>query len=211
MSRILSVALMGAMVVSFAAANNPSGLLIERATGVDMSKFQNSPSVNSDLGTYTIVGELPSWDANLDASNFTDVLDLGAPGQTVTGAGYDVEIKGAGTLVGPYGGSWQSEATVAMLNSAGDGVYLTPGVGDDFNSEVYIAYSSGGIIDLVGLGFDFPLPDGKVYMEWFESFDDEADVIDAYWNDGGTLDFEYTPEPASLILLALGALAIRRR
>lgn len=50
-------------------------------------------------------------------------------------------------------------------------------------------------------------------LEFFESYDDVADGIDALWQVGSilTLDMTIVPAPGALALLGLGGLAIRRR
>ena len=91
-------------------------------------------------------------------------LDVGA-NAWVTGIGWDVAIY-ADTP------SWLSEMQVAFEDSTQSaGVFLTVGVGDDFPGDG--AYSSGGIVDLIGLGLQFQVgADGKLRMEFFEGFDD---------------------------------------
>lgn len=153
--------------------------------------------------TPVVVGGNDSWDTFLDASN--DVFSVAlAPNAHVTGIGYDVTIA-------TVGASWLDEARVEMTDTAiTGGVGLTPGVGNSAPGAG--AFSSGGIIDLVGLGLDFNVgADGLLRFEFWETFDDVANAIDANWLDPGVINIQWVPEPASFALLALGALALRRR
>lgn len=58
------------------------------------------------------------------------------------------------------------------------------------------------------------LPDGFLRLEFFEWYDDYIDDWDGVWEDGGlTFDYTVVPEPASMIALGTGAVALvaRRR
>lgn len=135
-------------------------------------------------------------------------LDVGA-NSWVTGIGWDVSIYAA-----PPG--WLSDMEVAFEDSAqSTGVFLTVGLGDDFSGSG--SYSSGGLVDLVGLGLQFQVgADGKLRMEFFESFDDYIDDWDGLW-ESGTLSVQVTavPEPGTYALTLLGlagiAVVARRR
>lgn len=78
-------------------------------------------------------------------------------GFTLTGIGWDVDVS-------TVGNSWLSEATVYFDNDTlSDGVFLTPGFNDSFSGSS--TYSSGGIVDLVGLGLDINLaPTDMMYL-----------------------------------------------
>jgi len=130
----------------------------------------------------------------------------------VTGIGWDVTLFADDP-------SFLSEMAVTFESSTVFYLTLRPGVGDDFPGT--IAYSSGGIVDLVGLGLDFTLePDGLLIMEFFESFDDFPDDWDGVWQ-SGTIQVRYQydqpvtgiAEPSSLLLatLAVTSLAALRR
>jgi len=130
----------------------------------------------------------------------------------VTGIGWDVVL----TAFSP---SWLSEMVVSFESSTVFHLQLTPGITDDFNGTS--AYSSGGIVDLVGLGLDFFLnADGILRMEFFEDFADAAVSPDGRW-DSGTIQVRYEydqpvagiAEPSSLLLatLAVTSLAALRR
>ncbi len=206
MKRIAHLTIAGVVLLAAAAASAKQGnsSVLSRASG-------HSIAVTRAIENLTIEnGDLPSWDGPEDPNNVTWVIDLGAPGETVDGIGWEVALM---TMdVGDYGGSWLSEATVAFLNVDGDGVELAPGAGDNFAANgVWTPYSSAGLIDLVDLDLDFEIPDGKLYIEFFEGYDDEPDTVDAWYQDGGIFGVSYTPEPASLLLITLGGLISRRR
>ncbi|MBL8888079.1 MAG: PEP-CTERM sorting domain-containing protein [Phycisphaerales bacterium] len=108
--------------------------------------------------------------------------------------------------------SWLSELTVAFEDSSqAAGVFLAPGNGDDFSGTG--SYSSGGLIDLVGLGLDFSLgADGLLRLEFFEGFDDFPSDWDGIWI-SGTLSIEVldVPAPSAFALLGIAGFAAGRR
>lgn len=153
------------------------------------------------------IGGVNSWDAEGDASNDVGVAALGA-NRHVTGIGWDTILTT--TAAGPFGGSWGSEAVMSFGSTAGPAVYLTVYF-DQPNPVANLNYSNP-IVDLVGLGFDFFLQgDGLLVVEFFESFDDAADEIDANWLQGSSITVRHVPAPASLGLMAIGGLVATRR
>ena len=147
----------------------------------------------------------PSWDSLGSVNNFLASYNLGANAH-ITGIGWDVELQ---TTQSP---SWLSELAVQFRATSGAGaVNLTPGIGDDFGGLEF--YSSGGIVDLVGLGIDFNLDaDGLLHTEYFENFDDFTNSQEGLWK-GGFMTIEYTvvPAPSAMALLGLGGLVATRR
>ena len=146
-----------------------------------------------------------SMDSFGDVDNLVANGNLGA-GAHITGIGWDVTI-------GTIGLSFLDEAVLGFRNTAQTvGVNLTPGVGDSFSGTQ--VYSSGGIVDLVGLALDFNLdPDGLLRVELFESFDDNVNAADAIWNGTVQVQYDVVPEPVSMIVMGTGiaAIAARRR
>ncbi len=168
------------------------------------------------LTTIDITG-YNSWDG-LHAPPNEILQELLGAGAIMTGIGWDVTIT-------TQGGSWLSEAVTYFDGQDLDdsGLFLTPGVGDGFPGTA--SYSSGGILDLTDVMIpNIPIgDDGTLYLEFFESFDDAADAIDATYDPTSTYDIAYiagAPVPtvptAAMILLAvalvgLGSLLLRRR
>jgi hypothetical protein len=155
-----------------------------------------------------------SWDPFGDFVNEIQNVNLGAlsgfgPLTRVVGIGFDATLE-------TVGASWASEAQINMSDSGNTaGVNLTPGIGDNAPTPVGgTNYSSGGVIDLIGLNLQFDLAaDGILRIEFHEYYDDVDGAVDANWLAGSTLTFDVVeiPEPATAALLAIGGIALIRR
>ena len=137
-----------------------------------------------------------------DPDNEVFTVNLGS-GAHITGIGWDVSLLADSP-------SWLSEIAVQFSSSdTAIWVSLNPAIGDDFSGTG--SYSSGGVVDLVGLGYDFYLEgDGLLRLEFFESFDDYANDWDGLWQ-SGLLTIQYdggtqpaVPEPASWMMMIGG-------
>lgn len=162
---------------------------------------------------------LETWDLVGDASNTVLVLDaaaaIGLPSGTpiaFNGIGWDANITTAGA-------SWLSENRIYFDdNVAPDltGLFLRIGAGQNVSGSM--DFSSGGVIKLMDVGIaPIALPDGTLRLEFHETFDDVPDAVDSVFGllasgANSTLTLQFTPEPTSLVSLALaGLIAIRRR
>jgi len=125
---------------------------------------------------------IESWDGLDDADNIIIELDIGA-GNTMTGGSFDVGIN----AIDP---SWLSEATVQFSDSTGsadpNAINLAPGAGEDAPGDM--EFSSAGVIDFSDNGLPDIVAgtDGILRLQFFESFDDAADTIDALWRNAAT-------------------------
>jgi hypothetical protein len=202
MSRVLVLASAVALMLAPAAMADKTGdgyLL----TSLDGSVTANGGTfvVERDVTAIDISG-VDSMDGFGDPDNVIMNIAL-APDALVTGIGWDTEQYADSP-------SWLSEMRIEITDSAIiGGVGITPGAG--VNSSGWGTFSSGGILDLVDLGLDFYVgPDGVLRLEFWETYVDYVDDWDGYY-ETGTLTVQWIPEPASLALVALGALALLRR
>lgn len=153
---------------------------------------------------------ITTWDLLGDGDNLVMILDGGPFANElsqVIGVGWDVTLE-------TFGGSWLSEATIGVENSDQSGSFFV-GPGSGVDTSGIQAFSSGGLISLVSEGLDFNLnEDGDFRVEFFETFDDNSNEIDAEFLAGSTLRIQYTiiPAPGAMALLGLGGLvSVRRR
>lgn len=150
------------------------------------------------------VSNIPSWDYYGNALNVVQSYNLGANSHVV-GIGYDVTLQADGF-------SWLADMSCAFEDSGQvGGVFLTPGYADYFSGTS--TYSSGGIVDLVGLALDFNVGgDGTLRVEYWENYDDYANAIDGYWLGGTmTIAYEQIPAPSAMALLGGAGLLVARR
>ncbi len=144
--------------------------------------FPASGQVNVD------VANTPSYDSPGASCNVRIIISAPSGKDAMSGIGWDVTLTA-------YSPSWLSEIAVLITNVNGEGYVLRPGAAD--TSPGTGSYSSGGVNDLCGVyGFPpLPLPDGNLYLEFFETYDDFSGCEqDGNWN-SGTLTFAFAATP----------------
>jgi hypothetical protein len=167
-----------------------------RASGAGFSSaLTGVPYAGTDLiidvsGINTNAGEL-------DAANTVLFFQL-LPGALVDGVSWSM----AQTAFSP---SWLSEMTISFTASNGDGVYLTPGIGDDFGGSGN--YGDSALLSDFGLAFNVG-GDGLLRVEFFEAFDDTSVNPDGLFVSGNVTFSNVVPEPATYGMMALGLLAV---
>lgn len=143
------------------------------------------------------VAGILSYDEEGNALNTWKSMSIGANARVV-GIGWNVTLFADAP-------SYLSEMVVSFGDSASRNLYLTVGLGDDGPGTA--SYDSGGVVDLVGLGFDFAVgADGMLKMEFFEDYDDFAGDWDGRWESGTLtiLTVQAIPEPGTYAMMALG-------
>lgn len=161
-----------------------------RADG--MGGFQRAGGlVNFDFAT------AESWDSELDSSNEVHFI-------TVTETAPMTSITWGGTIT-TVGASWLSEATIYFgAPDPSQSFYLTMGIDDNFSGT---GTYSGSADIVAALGFPINAA-GTWEIEFFESFDDVSDSIDAHWRN---VTVGMVPAPGAAALLGMGALVAGRR
>ena len=184
-----SAYLLGALLLGFGVAEAQKGipsnvLTTDGQFNKEQQTLVTGTATSRAATTITLdISGTDSWDGYLDTSN--DIILQAIPtGEMMTGIGWDVTITTIAS--GLPGGSYLSEAKIYFDGSDqdGSGLFLTPGV--SMSSPGSAFFSSSGIIDLSDNGIpDIPiLADGMLHMQFYESYDDAADAIDAFWVSG---------------------------
>lgn len=148
------------------------------------------------------VAGIESRDAFGAPGNIVVNVNVG-PNALITGIGWNVTVEALGE-------SWLSEMRVGCTPTGGTtGVFFgvvptqAPGVGSG---------TSNGIIKLNTTAVpEFQVgADGLLRMEFFESFDDAAGVVDGIWR-SGFITVQFVPTPGAVGLFGLAGLAAARR
>ncbi|MCS7065625.1 MAG: hypothetical protein NZL85_05050, partial [Fimbriimonadales bacterium] len=131
---------------------------------------------------------IPSYDGVGAGCNILMTIPAPAGRDNFNGIGWEVQLTA-------YGASWLSEIAVLITNVNGDGYVLRPGVTDTFpGTGFYTSNGVGKLRDVYGLP-DLPLPDGNLYLEFFETYNDFPGCgQDGNW-DSGTITFQFGTTP----------------
>lgn len=166
---------------------------------LDGSEVRLSPRAADDvegIPTTTVdidVTGIEHFDGFDDPSNVVLTESVGADA-VMTGLGWNVTITTFGT-------SRLNDAIVYIDGSDldGSGVFVIPGGLDAFPGTG--TYDSGGIVDLTDNGIpNIPvLPDGDLYIQFFEGFDDIPDAPDCIYEPGSTYTLALIGPPAEEI------------
>lgn len=153
-------------------------------------------------------GTANAYEVTIDVSGIESRDDLGAAGNEtrfvdlfaharIIGLAWNVSLE----TVTP---SWLSEISVDLNDGGTAGVTLSPGFGDNVDGAA--SYSGSADLDALGIAFSVGTS-GRLFMEFFETFDDFAGAADGYWR-SGSLTVTYASEPASLGLAAIALLGV---
>ncbi len=154
--------------------------------------------------------DVASWDTFGDSSNVVMLIDMAALFGLSSGSAIDLNGIAWDVTINTVGASWLSEARMEITDQAiSAGLGLTVGIGNDFAGTG--TFTSAGVLKLQDAGLpDLILADGILRLEFWETFDDVADEIDAFLN--GTLTLQSSvPAPSGVALLGLGGLVAARR
>lgn len=160
-------------------------------------------------GTHTTVIDISGWQTwttygpTSSAVNSNGLFNLGGGLEVhVTGVSWDVNYVALGE-------SWQNEVRLGFRSQAGavDGFNLSFGGAGGPGAHA----NAGGPLKLADFAIpDLVLPNGILYLESFESFDDGGPgVQDAVFGQGSFVVVQYNiiPAPGALALLGVAGLA----
>ena len=181
------------------------------ATAPVTGLFSKVSSTASDVASASpALAQMQMADLFINAAGVASFDAAGEPGNTVltfnVAPGALVDAISFNLSLTAFAPSWLSEASIAFLNSNGDGVVLS-GLGGDVSGTG--TYFDSVLLSSFGLAFNVGA-DGLLIVEFYESFDDVTGAADAIWTAGGiTLgNIGVDPEPGTYGLMALGLLAV---
>lgn len=194
-ARFLTVA--AAAILALGAATQAQAQQFTRATGAGFSSTLGAtPMAGTDL-LIDVTGVTTNGEEG-NAANTVRFYQL-TPGALVDGVSWSMVLSA-------FSPSWLSEATISFLSSSGNGVYLTPAVGDDF-AGLNTPYSGSALLSDFALQFNVEA-DGLLRVEFFEGFDDSSVNPDGLFVSGNVTFTNVVPEPATYGMMALGLLAV---
>lgn len=194
-TRFLTVA--AAALLALGAVSQAQAAQFTRATGAGFAAGAGiTPLAGTDL-VIDVTGVNTNGEEG-NAANVVRVYQLN-PNALVDGVSWSMVFSA-------FAPSWLSEGTISFLSSAGNGVYLTPGVGDDF-AGLNTAYSGSALLSDFALQFNVEA-DGLLRVEFFEGFDDSSVNPDGLFVSGNVTFTNVVPEPATYGMMALGLLAV---
>lgn len=188
------------MLVQSATVGNAHGYgknrLLVDIEPISVGRLDSSAYTPYSAGDFLPAGEfvfgiqnIPSYGVAGNPNNARFVLHVGEGEYEWLGMGWDVTLEA-------FAPSFLSEMSILILNVNGDGYRfrvsgeLRPGVG---------RYTSEGIYDLE-TRYRLPrlrLPDGRLYLEFAETFDNPFTAPDGIWR-SGSLTFRVVPAPPFL-------------
>lgn len=145
------------------------------------------------------------WDTLGSPNNDTISIISDIEGAWITNISWDVNLT---TVTAPSASfpSWASEATISFNDLA-----LNVGAGDDFGVVNQNYFGSTDVDITMGLG-------ELLNLEFWESFDDAENQVDAFFGAGSTITFSgsllflrVVPGSSTLIPLVMGGLVFSRR
>jgi hypothetical protein len=173
----------------------------------------SAPLVGADANSMVLeidISDILSMDLFGAANNSVILYDVGGS----TPWGNDVVLDGIGwdLTIQAVGDSWLSDALIYLddaVDPDGLGVVGNPGMYDRHSgAATYIL----DVQDLTDNGIaDVPLPDGWLWIEMFEFYDDYPGAMDAKYLTGSTLYVSAHPEPGTIMLLGLGIAGVVSR
>lgn len=156
------------------------------------------------------LSEAESHDSFGTFANFSSVVDMAAVAGVASGTRIDLLSVSWDLTIATVTDSWLSEVTFhfddadAAFPPSPSAFLIAPALGTD-------APGSMSFSDTAALGSPLVLSEGRLYLEIFESFDDQPGITEALVSGTITLDYRVVPAPGMLAMLGVGVLALARR